>query len=246
MFDVYRQSHPWVADHPLRPKSVARDLYERAMDFADYVRHYELARSEGTVLRYLTDAYKTLVRTIPEDAQDRRAASTSPSGSASWSARSTRSLLDEWEELRDPSRAAGRRAPPIDRPPPPVTANRRAFTCWCATPCSSGSSSSATRQWHELEALDGDDGWTAERWFEALAPVLRGARHARHRPRRPQPGAAPDRRAPVDHPGCWRVRQILDDPAGDHDWRITAVVDLAASDEAGRAVVRILDAAPHT
>jgi hypothetical protein len=37
------------------------------------------------------------------------------------------------------------------------------------------------------------------------------------------------------------VRQILDDPAGDHDWGISAEVDLAASDEAGTAVLRVTD-----
>ena len=38
----------------------------------------------------------------------------------------------------------------------------------------------------------------------------------------------------------WRVRQIFDDPAGDHDWGISAEVDLAASDEAGRAAVHVV------
>ena len=69
MFDTYRESHPWVAESPLRPKSVVRDMFERAMGFGDYVRHYQLNRSEGTLLRYLTDAYKALVRTVPEDAK---------------------------------------------------------------------------------------------------------------------------------------------------------------------------------
>jgi hypothetical protein len=37
---------------------------------------------------------------------------------------------------------------------------------------------------------------------------------------------------------AWQVRQIIDDPAGHHDWSITATVDLAASDEAGEPVLR--------
>ncbi|MDQ2725156.1 MAG: DUF3516 domain-containing protein, partial [Actinomycetota bacterium] len=67
LFDTYRVEHPWAADFNIRPKSVARDLYERAMTFGEYVAHYGLARSEGLVLRYLSDAYKGLVRTVPED-----------------------------------------------------------------------------------------------------------------------------------------------------------------------------------
>jgi len=40
----------------------------------------------------------------------------------------------------------------------------------------------------------------------------------------------------------WHVRQILDDPAGDHDWGFSVEVDLAASDEEGTAVLRMVDA----
>ena len=66
LFDAYRIAHPWAADFTIRPKSVARDLFERAMTFSEYVAHYGLTRSEGLVLRYLSDVYKGLVRTVPE------------------------------------------------------------------------------------------------------------------------------------------------------------------------------------
>jgi len=69
LFDAYRLVHPWVEDHNIRPKSVARELFERAMTFSEYVDHYGLARSEGLLLRYLSDAYKGVVRTVPEDAK---------------------------------------------------------------------------------------------------------------------------------------------------------------------------------
>ena len=41
--------------------------------------------------------------------------------------------------------------------------------------------------------------------------------------------------------GVWRVEQTIDDPAGDHDWRIRAEVDLDASAEEGTAVVRVTE-----
>jgi hypothetical protein len=47
--------------------------------------------------------------------------------------------------------------------------------------------------------------------------------------------------AGTGQPGQWKVRQIFADPAGDHDWGISAVVDLDASDEAGTAVLEITD-----
>ncbi len=64
-YEMYRRGHPWVADYEVSPKSVARDMYERAMTFVDYVGFYGLARSEGLVLRYLADSYKALRQTVP-------------------------------------------------------------------------------------------------------------------------------------------------------------------------------------
>jgi superfamily II RNA helicase len=247
MFDVYRERHPWVAEHPLSPKSVARDLWERAMDFGDYVRHYQLARSEGTVLRYLSDVYKALGRMIPEDRKTDELVDLTE-----WLGELVRqvdsSLLDEWEELRNPTPDGddGRGAAVLERPPPALTANRRAFTVLVRNALFQRVEHIGTRQWQELNALDAEDGWTAQRWFDALAPYFE--EHGTL-------GIGPDARnprlllvdeQPVDHPGCWHVRQILDDPEKHHDWRISAVVDLAASDEAGRAVVRMLDVGPAT
>ena len=240
MFDVYRQRNPWVADHPLSPKSVARDLWERAMDFGDYVRFYNLARSEGTVLRYLSDAYKTLVRTIPEDAKTDEL-STSPSGWASWSARSTPACSTSGRSCatRAPSRPSrGPAHRPARRRRSPPTAGRS--RCWCATRCSSGSSSSAHRQWQRAggarrrRRVDrrsaGSTPWRRTSRSTATIGIGPDARN---------PALLAGRRAPADT-RLWTVRQILDDPAGDHDWRITAEVDLRATDDEGTAVIRIL------
>ena len=64
-FEVFASSQPWVRDFELRPKSVVRDMYERAMSFAEYVSFYQLARSEGLVLRYLSDADRAIRQTVP-------------------------------------------------------------------------------------------------------------------------------------------------------------------------------------
>src|SRR5205085_6357485 len=68
-YSSYRQGAPWVDDYELSPKSVVRDMYERAMNFVEYVGFYSLARSEGLVLRYLTDTYDTLRHTVPVEAK---------------------------------------------------------------------------------------------------------------------------------------------------------------------------------
>ncbi len=237
-YETYRSGHPWVADHALRPKSVVRDMYERAMTFVEYVGFYGLARSEGLVLRYLTDAYRALRRTVPESARNEEL-----EDFIAWLGELTRqvdsSLLDEWEKLAagDDLTAADLVRPPLDTEIRPVTGNPRAFRVLVRNAMFRRVELAARRDWGALAELDSDAGWSADDWREGLASywdehdVLLTDADARG------PGLLV-----VDEtsePGAWRVRQILHDPEGFHDWALLATVDLAASDEAGYAVVRL-------
>ncbi|HEY1105620.1 MAG TPA: DUF3516 domain-containing protein, partial [Agromyces sp.] len=69
-FETFASSQPWVRDFELSPKSVVRDMFERSMSFGEYVSYYQLARSEGLVLRYLSDAFRAVRQTVPDDAKD--------------------------------------------------------------------------------------------------------------------------------------------------------------------------------
>ena len=97
-FGVFRQHHPWVEGDNVRPKSVAREIHERAMTFGEYVNHYGLKRSEGLLLRYLTDSYRALVQTVPGEQQTPKVLELTD-----WLGALVRgvdsSLLDEWERL---------------------------------------------------------------------------------------------------------------------------------------------------
>jgi hypothetical protein len=234
-YDIYRRGHPWVADHELAPKSVARDAYERAMSFTEYIGFYGLARSEGLVLRYLADAYKALRQTVPEEARTEDLADL-----IEWLGELVRqvdsSLLDEWERLRSGEDivVGGTR---LEAAPPPVTGNRRAFRVLVRNELFRRVQLAALRRYDELGALDEQDGWDVEAWADALEPYF--AEHD-------EIGTGQDARGPglliiSELPGRWEVRQIFDDPAGDHDWGLSARVDLAASDEAGEAVLAVTD-----
>src|SRR5216684_801614 len=122
-YDIYRRGHPWVADYEVSPKSVVRDMYERALTFTEYVAFYGLSRSEGLVLRYLADAYKALRQTVPDEAKTEELADL-----IEWLGEIVRqvdsSLIDEWERLRNPLDAA---EPSRDDRPATVTSNVRAF-----------------------------------------------------------------------------------------------------------------------
>ena len=232
-YAIYRGGHPWVADHPLAPKSVVRDMYERAMSFVEYVGFYGLTRSEGTVLRYLADGYKALKQTVPEDARTEEVVDLTE-----WLGELVRqvdsSLLDEWEQLLHPSDEP-LTAPPVDERPPPVTANKRAFKVLVRNAMFRRVELAALQRWDLLAELDPGIDWGAS---------LAGYFEEHSVSGQPAIGTGPDARGPhlllvTEEPGRWEVRQILDDPAGDHDWGIAATVDLAASDAEGVAVVRV-------
>jgi len=232
-YDIYRRGHPWVADYELSPKSVVRDMYERALTFTEYIGYYGLSRSEGLVLRYLADAYKALRQTVPDEAKTEELGDL-----IEWLGEIVRqvdsSLLDEWEQLRNPSADPAERA---ETRPASVTANLRAFRVLVRNALFHRVKLAALGHYDELGALDADSGWDAAAWADAIEPYFEV---------HDEIGTGPQARGPglliIDQqPGNWAVRQIFDDPAGDHDWGISAVVDLAASDEAGTAVLRVTD-----
>jgi hypothetical protein len=234
-YRLYATGHPWVVEHELSPKAVARDLFERSLTFGEYVAQYGLASSEGLLLRYLADAYRALRRTVPDEIRTDEIEDLT-----AWLGELVRqvdsSLLDEWEQLVHPSTAVQPALGPLAEPgPPPVTANQRAFRVLVRNALFHRVELAARGRWDDLAALDGAAGWDADRWRQALEPFV-----AMHGPIPYGPPArGPHLLLVEEHPVRWQVRQILDDPAGDHDWGFDAEVDLAASDEAGDAVVRV-------
>ena len=234
VFEIYLQTNPWAADGALSPKSVVREMWEGAFTFREYVSVYGLTRSEGAVLRYFSDAVKALRSGVPATARTDELTDITE-----WLAELVRqvdsSLLDEWEQLTSPDQ-------PLDAPvsvpvrPRPVTGNERAFTAMVRNALFRRVELFARERWDELGALDSGSGWPAHRWREVGDDY-----YAEH----DDVGIGPNARGPalliiergVD---VWRVRQILDDPAGDHDWGIDAEIDLGMSDEEGVAVLRVV------
>jgi len=249
-YEVFASSQPWVRDFELSPKSVVRDMFERAMSFAEYVAFYQLARSEGLVLRYLSDAYRAIRQTVPLEARTSELLDV-----IEWLGELVRqvdsSLVDEWEQLVHPASpdepgSTRREAPGIAAAmpgggvgivppaPPSVVANHRAFTVLVRNELFRRVQLAALQRDDELAELDPGAGWPAalDEYYAEHDEILTG-------------GAARSPRlcaiSEDDPAGVWRVEQTIDDPEGDHDWRIRAVVDLAESAEAGAAVVRVTE-----
>ena len=236
-FAMYCKGHPWLLGHQLSPKSVVRDLWERAMTFGEYVSFYSLNRSEGLVLRYLSDAYRALRAGVAPAARTEAVEDlTSWLGELVHQVDS--SLLDEWEQLTSADGPdATIEVAPMTRP---LTANARAFTVLLRNAMFRRVELAAQRRYHELGELDAADGWDAEAYRAALEEYF--AEYDRI-------GIGAAARGPalfqiIKQPGSWTVRQIFDDPDSDHDWAITATVDLAASDESGEAVLHLDEVGP--
>jgi len=251
---LYRETHPWVLETDLSPKSVVRDMYESGRTFTEFVSFYGIARSEGLVLRYLSDAYRALRQTVPE-----RVKTDELDDLVEWLGETVRqidsSLLDEWEALTDPdsvARAAAAAAAGEPAPPQrPITANERAFRVMVRN---------AMFQKVQLAARDrfADLGQVETAAAALSDPPAKAVMDAaawetalgKYWDEYDTMDAGPAARAPelliVDRspPGgdarTWTVRQIIHDPEAHHDWAIVAAVDLDASDAAGEPVIRTL------
>ncbi|WP_188743904.1 DEAD/DEAH box helicase [Agromyces bauzanensis] len=234
-FETFASSQPWVRDFELSPKSVVRDMFERSMSFGEYVAFYQLARSEGLVLRYLSDAFRAIRQTVPTEAKDEELLDL-----IEWLGELVRqvdsSLVDEWNELVDPTAHLPEDEAPVVPPAPPsVVTNRRAFTVLVRNELFRRVQLAALERDDELAELDPDAGWpdALDRYYAEHDSIGTGG-----------PARSP-RLVTIDETdaaaGTWRVEQTLDDPAGDHDWRIRGEVDLEASAEVGTAIVHVIE-----
>jgi superfamily II RNA helicase len=247
-FNAFADRHPWVGEENIRPKSIAREMFEGFRSFSDYVQEYDLERAEGLVLRHLNSVYKVLAQTVPD-------------GEKTDTVREMElylrdmlrgvdsSLLDEWEKMRDASyepRGPGGEdlRPPRPEEAPDVTRDVKAFTAAIRTRVfaflrawSIGDDEAALGALDSREDGDGEP-WTAER--------LRAAREAHrveHASLRLDPEARNLRHTHVEPAGdraTWRVQQMLVDTEGINDWVAELDVDLAASRARGEPALRLL------
>jgi superfamily II RNA helicase len=237
-FNAFAAKHPWVGEENIRPKSIAREMFETYASFHDYVREYGLQRSEGVLLRYLADVYKTLVQNVPssfrsDEVEDVLAHLRSALRQVD------SSLLDEWERLKDPASAVEAKAlganalaanalattgAPLRRPQlqgKELAARVRTDLHRLLKALSSKDYGEAARS---LYTVPGDDPWDEARLAAAIEPYW--AEHAAidvtpraRRPDKTHLAATGDRQ--------WVAQQRIVDPAGDEDWMLDCTIDLS-------------------
>lgn len=234
-YTTFTEGNPWAREFELSPKSVIREMIERAMTFSDLIATYGLARSEGVVLRYLTDAWRTLKNSVPQEHLTEQLEDV-----VEWLGELIKqvdsSLVDEWAHMADEDTPISKEA--LERElafgvedPSALTSNRRAFTImvrnlmWRFVELFAyEKEADLARLTEYLERDDKPDFAAAmDDYFDEYADMDTGldARSAQYFQLSQEGGR------------LWTARQIIKDPEGDHSFQFVATIDLDASDEAG-------------
>ena len=228
-FAEYCAKVPWASDYALSPKSVLRDMVETASDFKTYIQRYSIARSEGTLLRYLSEAYRALDRTVPLDKRDERL-----DDIISWLGLVVRSvdssLVDEWASAGEVEDVAA----PVAADE--VVRDRRGTTLLVRNALFSRVRLAALGRTDQLGALDADWGYREVIWKQELERF-----HEEHEVILIDADARSAAYLSIDEKDektahVWHVHQIFRDSDDDRDFGIWGDVDLDATQEEGSVV----------
>ena len=243
-FNRFRGKHPWVGGEDIRPKSIGREMFEGYMSFADYVKRYGLQRSEGVLLRYLSQLYKTLDQTVPELSKTEGV----------WDAlgffralveTTDSSLLEEWQGLLHPEillqtkeRKTAREILWLEE----LLADPKTFAARVRAEMHLLVRALSLKEWEEAPNLvkhDPDDPqtlWDPERFESTMAPFF-----AEYGELPFTPEARRHHWTQIKKTGDreWEVTQTLLDPQGDNLWAIQGTIDLRNPDEADGPIVRV-------
>jgi superfamily II RNA helicase len=258
-FNAFAAAHPWVAGENIRPKSIAREMFERYMSFADYIRDYGLERSEGLLLRHLMQTFKVLAQTVPESFKSEAVVEMEDyfreliRGIDS-------SLLEEWERIRNPGFVA---ADATDKPARPasfdVTRDLAAFRRTVRIDILGFLQDAASRDWESAAARLAEPAVPAGNTLEAarLAEARRIEKaflaYADARGRfRLDPEGRSALNTHVDEQGAtsmeqgvsWSIAQVLVDTEGLNDWEARFTLSLAESRAAAAPVLRFESLGP--
>lgn len=230
-FSKYCDAVPWARDYCLRPKSVLRDMLESAADFKGYIQKLGIMRYEGILLRYLSEAFRGLDRTIPEDKRTEQLKDI-----IAWLGLVVRSvdssLVDEWENAGSVLDAA----PPETAGAEAVVRDRRGLTVLVRNALFSRVRMAAHRDIVNLGEADADWGFGERAWAQVLDEYYDAHEEILLDASARSKAYLILNEADEEEQHVWHVRQIFHDGEDDNDFAIAADVDLDAT-QAGDGVV---------
>jgi len=246
-FNAFADRHPWVGQENIRPKSIAREMFESFRSFSDYIRDYELQRAEGVLLRHLNGVFKVLAQTVPDAAKNDQVREMELY-LGTMIRQVDSSLFDEWEKMRDPNyqriETKEVRPPGADEADKDITRDTKAFTAAIRNRIFIflrglviGDFEQAIASLTWAQDPEGRP-WTAER----LQPLLNDY-YSDHENILLDPNARNARHTyvvPGEDKKTWRVQQMLIDPEEDNDWVAEFEVDLAESRKLGEPAMKLV------
>jgi Domain of unknown function (DUF3516)/DEAD/DEAH box helicase len=248
-FNAFALRHPWVGEEAIRPKSIAREMFETFWSFSDYVREYEIERAEGLLLRHLNSVYKVLAQTVP-DLVKSDAVREMEIYLRTMLRDVDSSLLEEWERMKDAnylspvtSGAGLDLKPPGAFGPEDITRDSKAFTAAIRNRVFA-----FIRAWSmsddeaALAAVVATEDEAGAPWNADRLKAAREAHRVEHKGVRLDPEARNLRHTyvkPTDDGMSWRVQQMVVDTESINDWAVEVEVNLAASRAAGEPIVRL-------
>lgn len=237
IFATYNEfvlTNPWAKEASVRPKSIAREMFENWQSFEDYVKVYGLERSEAVLLRHLSEVFKVLVQTVPPTMKTEEVLE-AESYFETMLRGIDSSLLDEWERLRDPDyvpvESSGTEAPGKKIP---ITRNREAFTRLVRAKVFDVVKAMSRSDWESAVALSEGTPAAVE------LSVLMSGYFEEHRLIRLDPEARNAKHCYLtddEESKRWIVEQVLVDPDELNDWSVRVEVDLTACDEKDEVVL---------
>lgn len=245
-FNEFAARHPWVGEEDIRPKSIAREMFETFRSFSDYVQEYDLERMEGLLLRYLGSVYKVLRQTVP-DGMKTDAAFDMEFYLRELARQVDSSLLDEWERMRDPEHV-GVEARTVkqrdlaDQQTRDITRDGKAFTAAIRARVFAFLRAWSTNQNAAALAALGVPGSGTTPWSPERLTARRESFHEEHGDLRLDPEGRNRRHThivPSEDGKSWRVEQMLVDGEGLNDWIAEFEVDLDASRAANDPAVSL-------
>jgi hypothetical protein len=268
-FNAFADRHPWVGQENIRPKSIAREMFESFRSFSDYIRDYELQRAEGVLLRHLNRVYKVLAQNVPDAAKNDQIREMELYLS-SMIRQVDSSLLDEWEKMRDPNfqRAETKevRPPGAEEAAQDITRDTKAFTAAIRNrififlrglviadyEAALGSLSEgrvprdpkidSTVQSQGLAELAPPKDAEGQPWTAERLRAALEAYELEHERICLDPNARNIRHTyivPSEDKKSWRVQQMLVDPEEANDWVAEFEVDLAQSRTLGEPFLQL-------
>ncbi len=229
-FNAFRAKHPWLDSESIRPKSIAREMFENFMSFEDYIREYKLERSEAILLRHLSEVYRTVSQSVPpafktelvQEAEEYLLGHLTSIDS---------SLIDEWELMRNPDYVPAEKQS-LASSEKPYTEQKKSFEKAVRNKVFTAvkflSHDNLTEFFNQFEPADPDgELWSPQRIDPSIDEYF-----VDHYNIRLDPEARNRKHCHIEqNDGSWRIIQTICDADELNDWALTIQLDLKKSEE---------------